>query len=66
MANVHTSAAPDSMSAGIGRLLIVACFAGLAALVWYYGGLPLKNKKHGASHGKAHHAVRLVSSSTSA
>ncbi len=47
------------MSAGIGNLLIVAAFALLASLLWYYGGMPLKNKQHGGSHGKAHHAALL-------
>jgi hypothetical protein len=45
------------MSAGIGRLLIVASFAFLAALLWYYGGTPLKNKHQGGGHGKAKHAM---------
>jgi len=64
--HTNAGAAPDSMSAGIGRLLIIAFFAGLAALLWYYGGLPLKNKKHGSGHGKAHHACLLINKSVTA
>ena len=55
--HTHSTPAPDSMSAGIGRLLIVAAFAFTAALLWYYGGLPLKNKHQGGGHGKATHAA---------
>ncbi len=47
MSTAHThEQAPDSLTPGINRLLIIAAFAALAALVWYVGGYPMHSKKH--------------------